>query len=55
MRRSPRYSFYLRAMGTNIWEELRSQYDLNEPVPDRLTELLKELDEGQEPTATKRP
>ena len=34
-----------RAIRTTIGRELRSDYDLSEPIPDRMLELLKELDD----------
>jgi hypothetical protein len=38
-------SFYLYIMRTSIGAGLRSQYTPNEHLPDRLTDLLRELDE----------
>jgi hypothetical protein len=39
-------SFYFRAIGREIGDELRSRYDLSEPLPDRLAKLLSELDKA---------
>lgn len=38
-------SFYLYIMRTSIGAGLRSEYAADEPLPDRLAELLRELDE----------
>jgi len=38
-------TFYQRAIQTSIGSALRSQYDLSQPLPDRLTRLLEELDD----------
>jgi hypothetical protein len=38
-------SFYERAIRTTIGRGLRSYYDLSEPIPDRMLELLKQLDD----------
>ena len=38
-------TFYHRAMQTSLGTALRAQYDLSEPLPDRLTQLLRELDD----------
>ena len=50
-------SFYLYIMRASIGAGLRSQYTPNEHLPDRLTELLRELDEpaGQVPGEKRRP
>jgi len=40
-------SFYLRAMRTSIGAALRQQYAVDEPLPERLTKLLKKLEETQ--------
>jgi hypothetical protein len=40
-------SFYLRAMRTGIGVALREQYAVNEPLTERLAELLKELDDAE--------
>ena len=40
-------SYYLRAMRTSIGAALRSECAPNEPLPDRLAELLIELDESE--------
>ena len=40
-------SYYLRAMRTSIGAALRSECAPNEPLPDRLAELLKELDKSE--------
>ena len=40
-------SFYLYIMRTSIGAGLRSQYTPKEHLPDRLAELLRELDEPQ--------
>jgi hypothetical protein len=44
-------SFYFRTIGRKIGEELRSRYDVSEPLPDRLTDLLSELDKDLEEPA----
>jgi hypothetical protein len=41
-------SFYLYIMRTSIGAGLRSQYTPNEHLPDRLAELLRELDEPED-------
>ena len=41
-------SFYLYIMRTSIGAGLRSQYTANEHLPDRLAELLRELDEPED-------
>jgi hypothetical protein len=38
-------TFYHRAIQTSLGSALRAQYDLSEPMPDRLTQLLRELDD----------
>jgi hypothetical protein len=38
-------SFYLYIMRTSIGAGLRTEYAADEPLPDRLAELLRELDE----------
>ena len=38
-------SFYQRAIQTSIGSALRAQYDLSEPLPERLSDLLRELDD----------
>jgi Anti-sigma factor NepR len=38
-------SFYLYIMRSSIGAGLRSEYAADEPLPDRLAELLRELDE----------
>lgn len=38
-------TFYHRAIQTSLGSALRAQYDLAEPLPDKLTRLLHELDE----------
>jgi hypothetical protein len=43
-------SFYLRVIRTRLGAELREHYAVDEPMPDRLAELLKELD-GEESEA----
>jgi Anti-sigma factor NepR len=46
-------SFYFRMIGRKIGEELRNRYDVSEPLPDRLTNLLSELDKDlEEPART---
>jgi hypothetical protein len=40
-------SFYLYIMRTSIGAGLRSQYTPNEHLPDRLADLLRELDEPE--------
>jgi len=47
-------SFYLYIMRTSIGAGLRNQYTPNEHLPDRLTELLRELDEPDQVTKEKR-
>jgi hypothetical protein len=44
-------SYYLRVMRTRLGAALRDHFVVDEPMPDRLTELLKELDgeDGQAP------
>jgi hypothetical protein len=42
-------SFYERAIRTSIGRGLRRYYDLSEPIPDRLAELLRKLDTKPEP------
>jgi hypothetical protein len=44
-------SFYLYIMRTSIGAGLRSQYTPNAHLPDRLTELLRELDEPDDHVA----
>ncbi len=44
-------SFYLYIMRTSIGAGLRSEYTPNEHLPDRLTELLRELDEPEDQAA----
>jgi hypothetical protein len=40
-------------IGRKIGEELRNRYDVSEPLPDRLTNLLSELDKDlEEPART---
>ena len=41
-------SFYLYIMRTSIGAGLRSQYTPNERLPDRVSELLRELDEPED-------
>ena len=41
-------SFYERAIRTTIGRGLRSYYDLSEPIPDRMLELLKQLDDDSQ-------
>jgi hypothetical protein len=38
-------TFYHRAIQTSLGSALRAQYDLSEPMPDRLSQLLGELDD----------
>ena len=38
-------TFFHRAIQTSIGRALRAQYDLSEPLPDRLTSLLHRLEE----------
>jgi hypothetical protein len=45
-----RDSYYLRLMRTGIGDVLRQRYDLAEPLPDKLVELLLELDTEPEDT-----
>jgi hypothetical protein len=42
-------TFYHRAIQTSLGSALRAQYDLTEPLPDRLTQLLRELDDLEQP------
>lgn len=42
-------SFYERAIRTSIGRGLRRYYDLSEPIPDRMAELLRKLDKQSEP------
>jgi hypothetical protein len=42
-------SFYERAIRTSIGRGLRRYYDLSEPIPDRMAELLRKLDQQPEP------
>jgi hypothetical protein len=44
-------SFYLHIMRASIGAGLRSQYTPNEHLPDRLAELLRELDEPEDQAA----
>ena len=37
-------TFYHRAIQTSLGTALRAQYNLSEPLPDRLTQLLAELE-----------
>jgi hypothetical protein len=39
-----RDSFYYRAIRTKLGEGLRQSHDLTEPMPDRLAQLLRELE-----------
>ena len=39
-----RDSFYYRAIRTRIGAALRAQFDLSQPLPDRITALLARLD-----------
>jgi Anti-sigma factor NepR len=43
-RRTGGPSDYQRTLGTAIGRELRNYYDLSEPIPHRMLELLKQLD-----------
>jgi len=43
-------SFYLRVIRTRLGAALRDHFVVDEPLPDRLAELLKELD-GEESEA----
>src|SRR5262245_32480476 len=38
-------TFYHRAMQTSLGSALRAQYDLAQPLPDRLSDLLRQLDD----------
>jgi hypothetical protein len=38
-------SYYYRAIRTGIGRELRAKFRVKEPLPDRIKELLLELDE----------
>jgi hypothetical protein len=44
-------SFYLRAIRTEVGSVLRKQFVVMEPLPDRLIELLSELEETQDGAA----
>jgi hypothetical protein len=44
-------SFYLYIMRASIGAGLRSEYAADEPLPDRLAELLRELDEPDDQVA----
>ncbi len=49
-------SFYLYIMRTSIGSGLRDQYAANECLPDRLAELLRELDRSEnQVTGQERP
>ena len=48
-------SFYERATRTSIGRGLRRYYDLSEPIPDRMAELLRQLDNKSEPAAEPKP
>jgi hypothetical protein len=48
-------SFYLYIMRNSIGAGLKSQYATNGHVPDRITELLQELDEAEDYGAVDRP
>jgi hypothetical protein len=41
-------SFYLRIIRTSIGTALKRQVAVTEPLPERLAELLGELDEGED-------
>lgn len=41
-------SFYLRIIRTTIGGELRRHFGTPEPLPDKLAELLKEFDDGED-------
>jgi len=43
-----KHSFYLQVIRARIGEELRHQFRVAESLPDRLAELLKELDDERE-------
>jgi len=49
-----RDSFYLYIMRASIGAGLRSQYTSDEHLPDRLAELLQELDEPEDQIADER-
>lgn len=38
-------TFYHRAIQTSIGSALRAQYDLAQPLPDRLSQLMQQLDD----------
>ena len=38
-------TFYQRAIQTSLGTALRAQYNLSEPLPERLTQLLVELED----------
>jgi hypothetical protein len=44
-------SFYLYIMRTSIGAGLRTEYAADEPLPDRLAELLRELDDPDDQVA----
>jgi hypothetical protein len=41
-----RDSFYFRAIRTRIGAALQAQYDLEKPLPDRISDLLSKLDQA---------
>jgi hypothetical protein len=47
-------SFYLHIMRTSIGAGLRNQYAPNGRLPDRLAELLRELDQPKDQVAEKK-
>jgi len=49
-----KHSYYLRAIRTSIGTALREQYKVDEPLTERLTELLRELDEVEGEARSKR-
>jgi hypothetical protein len=48
-------SFYLYIMRNSIGAGLKTQYSANESTPDRITELLQELDETEDRGVGERP
>ena len=48
-------SFYERAIQTSIGSALRAQYDLSEPLPERLADLLRELEDVEHGDGSEAP
>lgn len=47
-------TYYHRAIQTSLGSALRASYDLTEPMPDRLSQLLKELEDLDRPGRSRR-